>query len=181
VIIKRQPVLSQRIAKISLVKGSLSITNDHSRLLVSDVERLKDDYLERVNTVGSKLMPIDNAVNDLIIENIKRRNAVGILREDDCVVGGIIGVKTKFDTYSGDILHHTFYNSNLKGVAAVHAAVLSFQFLIKYAETHGIDYVYAQAASWDAKLSLINILHRDGWYTEGHSAIFNVKERSCHL
>ena len=162
--------------RINLTLGSLSVDNDYKCLKMSDFEKLTQIYLDRLPTLNVETIPVSpQKAKDVIRNNIYGKNAVGILRLNNEVCGGIIAVKTTYETSDYELLQQTFYVSSLTGIHSIHAIWLAHRFLIEYAKQHEISYVVSSCSTKDIHHKLNKILSLDGWFSEGHTSVKHVE------
>lgn len=173
--IVRRPTLSApREQHIVLQAGALSVSNDFSTLSILDIDRITNEYLLKYKSCSKCVVPVDDAIKDVVLSSIKNKNPVGILRDDGLVVGGIVGCTTLHMGYSQPVLQSVFYNSNLTGFASARATILAHQFLVEFAKLRGITYVLATCGYWDTDFKLNKILKRAGWQSEGYMSVYKI-------
>ena len=173
--IVKQPTLStSKPPKIILQAGTLTVSNDLSELSILEVSAITTDYFNKYRAQSRCIVPVDSATNDVIVNSIKNKDPVGILRNSGIAVGGIVGRIALHAGYSQPVLQSTFYNSNLTGFIAARATILAHKFLVEFARLRGIGYVLATCGYWDTEFKLNKILKRNGWQSEGYMSVYQI-------
>lgn len=162
---------------IELALGSLTISSDLSKCNTDVYQQLAEDYLRKIDV---PMMPM-NSVVGLVERKIRKGMFVAVIWHQEKPVGAIIGALNRSELYKDLLMTMDFFNTSLSGILAAKSAILAHRALILRGKQLGAVYATTNCFYKDSGNRLNKILEKDGWISQGHMSVFNIKEMKCQI